>query len=74
MLYEQFIDLLLGFAAKAGFLSGFPGIESVPGPKLPEIEFLNRFNGLIFASFYFMILNSVTLWLNPFKLNLIFFS
>ncbi|KAE8691931.1 protein GDAP2-like protein [Hibiscus syriacus] len=24
--------------AKAGLLSGFPGIESVPGPKLPEIE------------------------------------
>ncbi|KAI8527542.1 hypothetical protein RHMOL_Rhmol12G0083300 [Rhododendron molle] len=33
--------------AKAGFLSGFPGIESVPGPELPKIEFLSRFNGLI---------------------------
>ncbi|KAB1208229.1 hypothetical protein CJ030_MR7G007396, partial [Morella rubra] len=31
-------------AAKAGFMSGFPGIESIPGPKLPEIDFLNRFN------------------------------
>ncbi|KAI8527543.1 hypothetical protein RHMOL_Rhmol12G0083300 [Rhododendron molle] len=30
--------------AKAGFLSGFPGIESVPGPELPKIEFLSRFN------------------------------
>ncbi|PPS17459.1 hypothetical protein GOBAR_AA03120 [Gossypium barbadense] len=30
--------------AKAGLLSGFPGIESIPGPQLPEIEFLNRFN------------------------------
>lgn len=36
--------LLWSNPAKAGFLSGFPGIESVPGPKLPEIEFLNRFN------------------------------
>lgn len=33
-------------AAKAGFLSGLPGIESVPGPQLPQIDFLNRFNGL----------------------------
>lgn len=31
--------------AKAGILSGFPGIESVPGPQLPQIEFLDRFNG-----------------------------
>lgn len=38
------------FAAKAGLLSGFPGIESIPGPQLPEIEFLNRFNGLIYRS------------------------
>ncbi|KAF5727161.1 hypothetical protein HS088_TW22G00848 [Tripterygium wilfordii] len=36
--------LLCSGPAKAGFLSGFPGLESVPGPKLPEIEFLNRFN------------------------------
>ncbi|KAK8691612.1 hypothetical protein V6N13_075114 [Hibiscus sabdariffa] len=36
--------LLSPTPAKAGLLSGFPGIESVPGPKLPEIEFLNRFN------------------------------
>ncbi|GMI83429.1 hypothetical protein like AT2G03420 [Hibiscus trionum] len=36
--------LLSPIPAKAGLLSGFPGIESVPGPKLPEIEFLNRFN------------------------------
>ncbi|XP_044491086.1 uncharacterized protein LOC123215093 isoform X2 [Mangifera indica] len=28
---------------KAGFLSGFSGIESVPGPELPQIDFLNRF-------------------------------
>ncbi|XP_050277325.1 uncharacterized protein LOC126718948 [Quercus robur] len=38
------VVLLWSNPAKAGFLSGFPGIESVPGPKLPEIEFLNRFN------------------------------
>ncbi|XP_021299794.1 uncharacterized protein LOC110428313 [Herrania umbratica] len=30
--------------AKAGFLSGFSGIESVPGPQLPQIDFLHRFN------------------------------
>lgn len=30
--------------AKAGFMSGFPGIESRPGPELPKIEFLSRFN------------------------------
>ncbi|KAG6599029.1 hypothetical protein SDJN03_08807, partial [Cucurbita argyrosperma subsp. sororia] len=30
--------------ANAGFLSGFSGIESVPGPQLPQIDFLNRFN------------------------------
>ncbi|CAI9785271.1 unnamed protein product [Fraxinus pennsylvanica] len=31
-------------SAHAGFLSGFSGIESVPGPQLPEIDFLTRFN------------------------------
>ncbi|GAB4829075.1 hypothetical protein Ancab_018737 [Ancistrocladus abbreviatus] len=31
-------------AAEAGFLSGFSGIESVPGPQLPSLDFLNRFN------------------------------
>ncbi|KAL2519307.1 hypothetical protein Adt_15554 [Abeliophyllum distichum] len=30
--------------AHAGFLSGLSGIESVPGPQLPQIDFLNRFN------------------------------
>ncbi|XP_062162148.1 uncharacterized protein LOC133869202 [Alnus glutinosa] len=38
------IVLLSSNPAKAGFLSGSSGIESVPGPKLPEIDFLNRFN------------------------------
>ncbi|TXG56588.1 hypothetical protein EZV62_017901 [Acer yangbiense] len=36
--------LLSSNPAKAGFLSGFSGIESVPGPDLPQIEFLERFN------------------------------
>ncbi|XP_042517104.1 uncharacterized protein LOC122091302 [Macadamia integrifolia] len=36
--------LLWSNPANAGFLSGFPGIESVPGPELPQIDFLNRFN------------------------------
>ncbi|KAK3421852.1 hypothetical protein EUGRSUZ_G02462 [Eucalyptus grandis] len=36
--------LLWSNPAEAGFLSGLPGIESVPGPELPQIEFLERFN------------------------------
>ena len=36
--------------AQAGFLSGYKGIESVPGPELPKIEFLERFNGLLISS------------------------
>ncbi|XP_022734842.1 uncharacterized protein LOC111288285 [Durio zibethinus] len=36
--------LLSPIPAKAGLLSGFSGIESVPGPQLPQIDFLNRFN------------------------------
>ncbi|KAI6685000.1 hypothetical protein NL676_030913 [Syzygium grande] len=36
--------LLWSNPAKAGFLSGLPGMESVPGPELPKIEFLKRFN------------------------------
>ncbi|KAJ0679588.1 hypothetical protein HanOQP8_Chr12g0461301 [Helianthus annuus] len=32
--------------AHAGILSGFPGIESVPGPELPKIDSLTRFNGI----------------------------
>ena len=39
------------YAANAGFLSGFSGIESVPGPQLPQIDFLNRFNGSITFKF-----------------------
>ncbi|KAG6426230.1 hypothetical protein SASPL_110450 [Salvia splendens] len=30
--------------AHAGFLSGSTGIESVPGPQLPQMDFLTRFN------------------------------
>ncbi|XP_047959136.1 uncharacterized protein LOC125204503 [Salvia hispanica] len=30
--------------AHAGFLSGSTGIESVPGPQLPKMDFLTRFN------------------------------
>ncbi|XP_062111341.1 uncharacterized protein LOC133822898 isoform X1 [Humulus lupulus] len=36
--------LLSSNPAKAGFLSGSSGIESIPGPQLPQIEFLERFN------------------------------
>ncbi|KAL8161467.1 hypothetical protein V2J09_012956 [Rumex salicifolius] len=30
--------------AEAGFMSGSTGIESIPGPELPSIDFLKRFN------------------------------
>lgn len=36
--------LLWSSPANAGFLSGFAGIESVPGPELPKIDSLNRWN------------------------------
>ncbi|XP_061369699.1 uncharacterized protein LOC133312504 [Gastrolobium bilobum] len=36
--------LLWSSPAHAGFMSGISGIESVPGPQLPPIDFLNRFN------------------------------
>ncbi|KAK3033352.1 hypothetical protein RJ639_034402, partial [Escallonia herrerae] len=36
--------LLWSGPATAGFMSGSTGIESVPGPELPQIDFLNRFN------------------------------
>ncbi|KAF7828000.1 uncharacterized protein G2W53_019164 [Senna tora] len=36
--------LLFSTPAHAGLMSGFKGIESVPGPQLPQIDFLNRFN------------------------------
>ncbi|KAA0040536.1 hypothetical protein IC582_021155 [Cucumis melo] len=53
--YSPFLRKSIAFAASisllmwptpanAGFLSGFSGIESVPGPELPQIDFLNRFN------------------------------
>lgn len=45
--------MFVGFAAKAGFLSGFSGLESVPGPELPQIDFLNRLNGMVLISFFF---------------------
>ncbi|XP_015894971.2 uncharacterized protein LOC107428887 [Ziziphus jujuba] len=36
--------LLWSNPANAGFLSGFSGIESVPGPQLPQVDFLSRLN------------------------------
>ncbi|BAS82910.1 Os03g0210700 [Oryza sativa Japonica Group] len=29
----------------AGIMSGFKGMESVPGPDLPRVEFLEKWNG-----------------------------
>lgn len=43
--WEPEVIKICTFAAYAGFLSGFPGIESVPGPQLPQVDFLTRFNG-----------------------------
>ncbi|XP_059317239.1 uncharacterized protein LOC132067873 isoform X1 [Lycium ferocissimum] len=39
--------LLWSSPANAGFLSGSTGIESVPGPELPKIDFLNRWNAFL---------------------------
>ncbi|KAL4586779.1 hypothetical protein LXL04_011423 [Taraxacum kok-saghyz] len=36
--------LLSPYPAHAGFLSGFSGLESIPGPELPKIDSLARFN------------------------------
>ncbi|KAI7751178.1 hypothetical protein M8C21_027790 [Ambrosia artemisiifolia] len=36
--------LFSSYPAHAGILSGFPGIESIPGPELPKIDSLTRFN------------------------------
>ncbi|VFQ95276.1 unnamed protein product [Cuscuta campestris] len=36
--------LLFTPPVNAGLLSGFGGIESIPGPDLPQIDFLNRLN------------------------------
>lgn len=33
------------FAVEAGILSGSSGLESLPGPQLPKIDFLSRWNG-----------------------------
>lgn len=51
-------------------MSGFSGIESVPGPQLPQIDFLNRFNGLISIFLYVLLhqtrkSNSMTDSVNP---------
>ncbi|PQQ00272.1 uncharacterized protein Pyn_27918 [Prunus yedoensis var. nudiflora] len=36
--------LLCSGPAEAGFLSGSTGMESIPGPELPQVDFLKRFN------------------------------
>ncbi|XP_050374492.1 uncharacterized protein LOC126792027 [Argentina anserina] len=36
--------LLWSSPARAGFLSGSTGLESIPGPALPKVEFFDRFN------------------------------
>jgi hypothetical protein len=39
----------MGVAVNAGILSGFSGLESVPGPDLPRVEFLERWNGQLLS-------------------------
>lgn len=41
----QLIVLMMILIANAQILSGFPGLESVPGPELPKIDSFTRFNG-----------------------------
>ncbi|PUZ42246.1 hypothetical protein GQ55_9G568700 [Panicum hallii var. hallii] len=36
--------------ASAGILSGFSGLESTPGPDLPRLEFLEKWNGQLLSS------------------------
>ncbi|KAK4790835.1 hypothetical protein SAY86_031248 [Trapa natans] len=36
--------LLWSSPVHAGILSGFSGIESIPGPELPQLDFLTKFN------------------------------
>lgn len=36
--------LLWSSPVDAGILSGFSGLESIPGPQLPEIDFLKQWN------------------------------
>lgn len=43
------------FAVNAGILSGFSGLESVPGPQLPQFDFLNKWNGLRPAHYLFYV-------------------
>ncbi|KAL5553685.1 hypothetical protein UlMin_041086 [Ulmus minor] len=43
-LAASLVILLSSNPARAGLLSGSSGIESVPGPELPQIDFLNKFN------------------------------
>ncbi|KAJ8569997.1 hypothetical protein K7X08_006574 [Anisodus acutangulus] len=38
------MEKVVSIIANAGFLSGSTGIESVPGPELLKIDFLNRWN------------------------------
>lgn len=57
----------------AGFLSGFSGLESVPGPQLPEIDFLKKWNGTVLCNLYDFVFKLVfTLFLLNFSVGSIF--
>lgn len=47
MYHHHNLCILGSWSAEAGLMSGSPGIESIPGPELPKLEFLDRFNGTI---------------------------
>ncbi|XP_006848713.2 uncharacterized protein LOC18438461 isoform X1 [Amborella trichopoda] len=40
----SFSIILSSNPVHAGILSGFSGLESIPGPQLPQFDFLTRFN------------------------------
>jgi len=43
------------FVAHAGFMSGISGIEAIPGPQLPQIDFLKQLNGLNLNYYVFVL-------------------
>ncbi|XP_018511653.1 uncharacterized protein LOC103853946 isoform X2 [Brassica rapa] len=43
-LFLQLRSLRILKTTEAGLMSGSPGIESIPGPELPKLEFVDRFN------------------------------
>lgn len=47
LLMHKVIVFMIMAIAHAGLLSGFSGLESMPGPELPKIDSFARFNGTV---------------------------